>query len=243
MKKLKLSLISLVMSTGLFSQEWSPELTELREPVPPVVTPGEGTAPPSDAIVLFGGTDLDQWESVNGSPVKWNLEDGIVTVVDGTGSIQTKQGFGDIQLHIEWRTPLEVVGDGQGRGNSGVFLQKVYEVQVLDNYENSTYANGQAGSVYKQHIPLVNACRPPGEWQVYDIIYIAPRFREDGTLFSPARVTVLHNGILVQNHVTLLGTTKYVGLPSYKPHALKQAIMLQDHGNPVSFRNIWVREL
>ena len=243
MKKLTILLASLFFSALIFSQEWEPVLTEKWEPVPPVVTPGEGTAPPSDAIILIDGTDMDKWESVTGGEVKWEFEDGILTVVKETGAIQTRQGFGDIQLHIEWRAPAEVVGEGQGRGNSGIFLQGRYEVQVLDCYDNITYPNGQAGSVYKQHIPLVNACRPPGEWQAYDIIYIAPRFKEDGTLFTPATLTVLHNGILIQNHVSIKGATEYIGLPTYKPHDLKQPIQLQDHGNPVSYRNIWIREL
>ncbi len=243
MKNWSILSVSLMISTGLFSQEWAPEITEVWEPVPLIVTPGEGTSAPSDAIVLFDGKDVDQWETVEGDPVKWTVENGILTMVKSSGDIRTKQGFGDIQLHVEWRAPAEVVGDGQGRGNSGIFLQGQYEVQVLDSYENSTYSNGQAGSVYKPHIPLVNACRPPGEWQAYDIVFIAPRFNEDGTLFSPAVLTVLHNGLLIQNHVTLKGATLSRGRPSYKSHDLKQPIMLQDHRNPVSYRNIWVREL
>ncbi len=233
----------MIFSGGLFSQEWTAELTEIFETAPEVVVPGEGTAPPSDAIVLFDGSGLDQWESVRGGPAEWKLGDGAVTVVKGTGDIRTKQGFGDVQLHVEWRTPAEVSGRGQDRGNSGVYLQELYEVQVLDSYENSTYVNGQAGAIYKQHIPLVNACRPPGVWQTYDIIFTAPRFREDGSLLSPAKMTVLHNGVLIQNHVTLLGPTENIGLPSYKAHDLKRPLMLQEHGNPVSFRNIWIREL
>jgi hypothetical protein len=243
MYRIILSTVLLVIAAGLSSQTIPPEITEYWEPVPPVVTPGTGTAPPSDAIVLFDGTSLDKWESVSGGPAKWKLEDGVMTVVKGAGDIQTRQAFGDVQIHIEWRTPAHVAGEGQGRGNSGVFLQKLYEVQVLDNYQNVTYSNGQAAAVYKQHIPLVNACLPPGEWQAYDIIYTAPRFREDGRLFSPATMTVIHNGILVQNHVTLLGPTVYNELPLYKPHGLKQSLMLQDHNNPVSYRNIWIREL
>lgn len=228
---------------GILAQEWKPELTEKWEPVPPVVTPGNGTAPPSDAIILFDGTDMNQWERVDGGPVGWKLGDGAMTVVKKTGSIQTKQSFGDIQLHLEWRAPAEVVGEGQGRGNSGVYIQGRYEVQVLDCYENTTYPNGQTGSIYKQHIPLANACRPPGEWQTYDIIFMAPRFKEDGSLFTPATVTVLHNGVLLLNHVVIKGKSEYIGLPEYKAHPLKQPLMLQDHNNPVSFRNIWVREL
>jgi hypothetical protein len=165
-----------------------------------------------------------------------------MTVQKGAGDIRTKQAFGDCQLHIEWRAPVEVIGDSQGRGNSGIFLQSTYEVQVLDSYNNRTYSNGQAASIYKQHMPLVNACRPPGEWQTYDIIYEAPIFHDDGTLARPAFITVIHNGVLVQNHVMLKGHTPYIGLPKYTAHG-KLPIRLQDHGNPVSFRNIWIREL
>ncbi|RMG16112.1 MAG: DUF1080 domain-containing protein [Bacteroidetes bacterium] len=238
-------LMGMLLSTSLFGQsKLPPEATEVWEPEPRVVTPG--TTPsdaPSDAIVLFDGSDLSAWESVNGGEAKWALSDGAMTVVKGTGAIQTRQGFGDCQLHIEWRTPAEVVGEGQGRGNSGIFLQSNYEVQVLDSYNNRTYSNGQAASIYKQHIPLVNACRPPGTWQTYDIIYSAPRFNKDGMVVRPAYVTVIHNGVLVQNHVELRGPTVYIGLPSYKAHADKLPLMLQDHGNPVSYRNIWIREL
>jgi len=244
MKKLNLLLTALLISGAAISQEWTAELTKKLEPVPEIITPGEGTEPPSDAIILFDGSNLDSWQSSkDGGPVKWKLEGGAMTVVKGTGFIETKQGFTDIQLHIEWRTPAEIEGSGQGRGNSGVFLQKIYEVQVLDSYENETYVNGQAGAVYKQHIPLVNACKPPGEWQAYDIIFTAPRFNENGTLFSPARVSVLHNGVLIQNNVTIQGTTENVGLPNYNPFKTVQPISLQDHSNPVSYRNIWVREL
>jgi len=227
----------------LYAQDWEPVLTEKWEPVPEKVTPGEGTAPPSDAIILFDGKNLSKWEGEEGGNAKWKIEDGAFTVVPGTGSIQTKEHFGDIQLHIEWRAPFEVEGDGQDHGNSGVFLQKRYEIQVLDCYENVTYSNGQTAAVYKQHIPLVNACKPTGEWQTYDIIFMAPRFNEDGSLFAPATVTVLHNGILVQNHVEIQGKIEHKGLPEYEVHDLKQPLMLQDHGNPVSFRNIWIREL
>ncbi|MFC2098937.1 DUF1080 domain-containing protein [Bacteroidota bacterium] len=243
MKNLGLLLTGLILAGNLLSQEWVPELTEQWEPVPPVITPGEGTAPPSDAIILFDGSNMDQFESSEGGPAGWKLEDEIMTVDTSTSGIVTKQAFGDVQLHIEWRTPSEIVGESQGRGNSGIFLQMRYEVQVLDSYDNITYSNGQAGSVYKQHIPLVNACRPPGEWQTYDIIYIAPRFNENGTLFSPAKLTVLHNGVLVLNHVTIKGPTEYIGLHPYKAHDLKQPFLLQAHGNPVSYRNIWLREL
>jgi len=233
--------------TGL-AQDWDrekqdPHATEIWEPIPPKVSPGEGTAAPSDAIVLFDGSSLNGWESANGSAAKWDLAGGAMTVKKGAGGIQTKQGFGSCQLHIEWRSPSEVKGEGQGRGNSGIFLMSTYEVQVLDSYESRTYSNGQAGSVYKQFPPLVNATKGPGEWQTYDIIFMAPVFNEKGGLLVPASVTVLHNGVLVQNHSVLKGHTPYKGLPVYTKHADKLPIMLQDHGNPVSFRNIWIREL
>ncbi|MFW5753612.1 MAG: 3-keto-disaccharide hydrolase [Marinilabiliaceae bacterium] len=225
------------------AQKKDHELTEVWEPDPPVVTPGSATAPPSDAIVLFDGSDFDKWETPEGAVPEWTLEDGAMTVKPGAGVIQTKQGFGDMQLHVEWRSPEEIDGDGQGRGNSGVFLMGRYEIQVLDCYNNSTYPNGQTASVYKQHIPLANACRKPGEWQTYDIIFTAPRFNEEGRVTHSARVTVLHNGVLVQNNVEIWGTTQFVGLPQYKEHDMKEPILLQDHSDLVSFRNIWVREL
>lgn len=220
-----------------------PKMTELWEPKPAKITPGIGTAPPSDAIVLFDGKDLSQWQSArDGSEVKWQVADGAFTVVKGSGDIKTKRTFGDVQLHIEWRAPAVVESEGQGRGNSGIFLQERYELQVLDSYESQTYANGQAGSIYKQHIPLVNATRGPGEWQTYDIIYTAPVFTDKGQVISRARMTVLHNGVLIQNNAEIWGGTEFIGLPVYNAHG-KGAIQLQDHGNPVSYRNIWVREL
>ncbi len=245
-RKLLLSvLILLLFSCMCFTQpeEIDPKLTEVWEPEPVVVTPGDGTAAPSDAIVLFNGTDLSKWQHEKGGAPKWRVEDGCFTVVKKTGSLVTKQAFGDIQLHIEWRTPAEVVGESQGRGNSGILLQSRYELQVLDSYNNQTYSNGQAGSIYKQHIPLVNVCRKPGEWQTYDIIFIAPRFNDDGSLLSPGRITVLQNGVLVQNNVEIKGTVAFRGQPEYSKHNPKEPLLLQDHGNPVSFRNIWVREL
>jgi hypothetical protein len=223
-----------------------PEMTEIWDPEVPVVTPGATPLDaPSDAIVLFDGIDLEnEWTNADGGKPEWKVEDGCATVVKGSGVIKTKRVFDDFQLHIEWRAPAEVVGKSQGRGNSGVFLQERYEVQVLDNYNNRTYRNGQAGSVYKQHAPLVNACKEPGTWQTYDIIYTAPRFNDDGTYFTPPMVTVLHNGVLVQNNVTLRGPTEYIGIPEYsvEEHG-PGSIILQDHGNPVSYRNIWIREL
>ncbi|MEL7532525.1 MAG: DUF1080 domain-containing protein, partial [Bacteroidota bacterium] len=227
------------------NEKMKPEETEVWEPVPAVVTPGEQShLPPSDAIVLFDGSNFEAWESTEqeGGEVKWTIADDAMTVKGGTGGIKTKKEFGSCQLHIEWRSPAEVKGNGQGRGNSGVFLMGTYEVQVLDNYDNPTYSNGQAASLYKQSIPMANACRPPGEWQSYDIIFTAPRFNDDGSLAHPAYVTVIHNGVLVQNHVQLKGPTVYIGLPEYKAHG-KMPLMLQDHGNPVSFRNVWIREL
>jgi hypothetical protein len=223
----------------------TPESTEVWEPQPKIVTTGEPGAPPSDAIVLFDGKNLDEWISVEGdAPAKWTLKDGTFTVAPGTKDIKTKKQFGDLQLHVEWRSPAVTDPSkvSQGRGNSGIFLQEKYEVQVLDNYENKTYSNGQAGSIYKQHIPLANACKKPGEWQTYDIIYTAPRFNDDGRVIAPAYVTVIHNGVLLQNHVALWGSTQYIGFPLYEKHG-KGPLRLQDHGNLVSYRNIWVREL
>ena len=222
----------------------SPKLSEYYEPAAPVVTPGKSAhEAPSDAIVLFDGKDFSNWMGDKGQAIGWTIENGAMVVKGGTGGIKTKMGFGDCQLHIEFRTPAVVQGDGQGRGNSGIFLMETYELQVLDNYNNKTYVNGQAGSIYKQLPPLVNACRPPGEWQSYDIIFTAPRFYPDGRLQSQARITVLHNGVLVQNNTTLWGSTEYIGSPVYKKHDGRLPLMLQDHGNPVAFRNIWVREL
>ncbi|HEY7699642.1 MAG TPA: DUF1080 domain-containing protein [Vicinamibacteria bacterium] len=232
-------IVFLVYTLAMASvQQGDPKATEVWSPVPPVVRPGEGAAPPSDAIVLFGGRDLSEWRE----PL-WKVEDGAVTVVAKTGSLVTRRAFGDVQLHIEWRTPAAVEGEGQGRGNSGIFLMERYEVQVLDSFENSTYVNGQAGSIYKQHAPLVNASRRPGEWQSYDILFTAPRFRPDGSVERKATFTVLHNGVLIQNHVEVQGTTTYIGAPKYESHPAKAPLSLQDHGNPVSYRNIWIREL
>lgn len=238
-------LVSLIFISGLIlnSQGQEPEETEDWSRKPEVVTPGKGTLPPSDAIILYGGAgDLDKWESEREGPARWIAGDEL-TVAAGTGGIKTKESFGDMQLHIEWRSPAEVKDKGQGRGNSGVYLMGKYEVQVLDSYDNETYYNGQAGSIYKQAIPLVNACLPPGTWQTYDIIFKAPVFGADGSKVSSGYVTVIHNGVLIQNHVEILGTTEYVGKPKNDPHPAKLPIHLQDHGNPVSYRNIWVRPL
>ncbi len=226
-------------------KKMKPEETEVWEPEPQPVTPGyTNNQAPSDAIVLFDGKDLSNFTNMKGAAAEWTVTEGLMTVKPGTGAIKTKQGFGDVQLHLEWKTPVDTTGlVGQQRGNSGVFLMEQYEVQILDSYKNRTYSNGQAASVYKQHIPLVNACKAPGEWQTYDIIFTAPRFNEDGTVKSPAYFTVIQNGILVQNHVELTGPTEYIGIPKYKKHADKLSIVLQDHGNYISYRNIWLREL
>lgn len=241
MKSSSLLLLSFLLSQILCAQIKDPKATEVWEPVPRVIKPGNATTPPSDAIVLLGN-DTDEWTHHNGAAIKWTMENGILSAKKGSGDIYSKRTFGDCQLHVEWRSPAKVERNGQDRGNSGVYLQDRYEVQVLDNYENKTYPNGQAGAVYKQHIPLVNACRPPGEWQTYDIIYVAPKFNADGHKISSAYLTVLHNGILIQNHVEIKGTTEYIGLPKNKAHG-KAPIKLQEHGNTVSYRNIWIREL
>jgi len=246
----------------------TPEMTERWEPKPAVVTPGKVVSdglitPPSDAIVLFDGTDLSEWQGAPNSKVLvkgkdmtnfvpsagkdagWIVKDGVLTVNKAAGDIQTKRTFGDFQLHIEWRIPKGIHGEGQLRGNSGIFLQGIYELQILDSYENETYANGQAGSIYKQTAPIVNAMRQPGEWNTYDIIYTAPTFKNDGTYRTKPVVTVLHNGILVQNSTIILGTTPFIGLPQTIQHQ-DGPIRLQAHGDdsePISFRNIWIREL
>jgi hypothetical protein len=219
-------------------------------PQPPVIDPGVASTQdqagkaPSDAVVLFDGTDVSKWASMDGTPTKWIARDGYMECVKGSGYIRTLQNFGDCQLHVEWAAPTPGEGSGQGRGNSGVFLGfDRYEIQVLDCYKNTTYADGSAGAVYNQYPPLVNACRPPGQWQAYDIIYTAPRFDADGKLLSPARITALHNGVLIQNNVELAGSTGWLNRGPYSVHSEKQPICFQDHGNPVRFRNVWVREL
>ena len=232
------------ISSIVSAQITDPKATEIWEPQVRVVTPGEGTKPPSDAIVLFDGSNFSEWQSAkDSSKVTWTLNgDGSATVLPSAGDIVTKKSFGDCQLHIEFREPSVVKGESQGRGNSGIFLQGRYEVQVLDCYQNRTYSNGQTGSIYKQSMPLVNACRKPGEWQAYDILYTAPRFNNDGILVAPAHVTVLHNGVVVQLNTEIKGTTEYIGLPKNIAHG-KGGIKLQDHGDLVSYRNIWIREL
>lgn len=233
---------SLFMVEGFSQEITDPKQTEVWLPEPKVVTPGMNGSAPSDAIVLFDGKNFANWTSENGKEPKWTIADGAMTVTPGTGGITTKQNFGDIQVHIEWRTPAKIEHGGQDRGNSGIFFQGRYELQVLDSYNNRTYANGQAGSIYKQHAPLVNATKGPGEWQTYDVVFIAPKFKEDGSLLSPGRITAFLNGVLIQHTSEILGTTVYIGKPKNIAHG-KGPIMLQDHSCTVSYRNIWVREL
>lgn len=216
------------------------EDTEVWTPVPPIVDAPQG-APPSDAVVLFDGRSLDAWTGAGGRPPGWAIRKGSLRIQSGAGDIATKAAFGDVQLHLEWRT-LPSTGEGQHRSNSGVYLMGLYEVQLLDSFRSRTYANGQAGAVYKQFAPLVNVSRPPLAWQSYDIVFRAPCF-ERGKLTRPARMTVFHNGVLIQDSVELLGPTVYQGVPAYKPHAAELPIKLQEHGEPVEFRNIWVRRL
>jgi len=212
---------------------------------PRVVVPGAAVgAAPADAVVLFDGTDLTKWEKEKGGgPAEWTVADGAMVVKPGTGGIRTKQAFGDVQLHVEWATPSPGHGSGQDRGNSGVFLQSTYEVQVLDSFQNETYWHGSAGSVYKQYAPLVNVSRKPGEWQVYDIVYHGPAFNEDGRVTKRATFTVFQNGVLIQDHVEVMGVTTNEGPPYYKAHPDKLPISLQDHSHLVRYRNIWLREL
>src|SRR5438309_154059 len=258
MKTTTLSLIALAMMGALpaLAQQQQakgkPEDTEVWTPVPKIVTPGAtNAAPPSDAIVLFDGRDLSQWVTASDTtkPAGWTVQNGVLTVNKKAGDIETKRRFTNYQIHLEWRVPEGITGSGQARGNSGLYLGALpdggYELQIMDSYNNTTYVNGQAASIYKQSIPLANAMRKPGEWQVYDVIWTAPTFNADGSLKSPAYVTALHNGVLVQNHAALKGDTKYIGTPGYEAHG-PLPILLQAHGDPsppISFRNIWVREL
>lgn len=213
-------------------------------PKPRVVTPGAQTGqPPSDAVVLFDGRSLDEWTSRDGSPAKWVVRDGYMQTVPGAGAVVSKRVFGDVQLHAEWSTPSPAVGEGQDRGNSGIYFMDHYEVQVLDSYQNQTYADGQAASLYGQHPPLVNASRPPGEWQSYDIVFRRPRFGANGAVVSPARMTVFHNGVLVQDNAELWGPTNWLVTDPYVRHADALPFVLQDHDHPVRYRNFWVRPL
>ena len=245
--------ISLAAQQAPSTQKPRPEDTEVWEPVPKVVAPGTSSwSAPADAIVLFDGKNLDEWVATKDkSPAKWTVADGVMTVNKPAGNIETKRSFKNYQLHLEWRIPETITGTSQARGNSGVFLASTgpgdagYELQILDSYGNETYVNGQAGSMYKQSIPLVNASRKPGEWQTYDVIWTAPTFNADGSLKTPAYVTALHNGVLIENHFELKGETLYIGAPFYKAYD-SAPIKLQGHGDPsppISFRNIWVREL
>ena len=230
-----LTLALLVMA----QQQWPQH--SMDRPRPPVVNPGP---PPSDATVLFDGKDLSHWRADDSSAAKWIVRDGYVEVKPGTGTMMTARGFGDVQLHIEWATPAVVKGEGQERGNSGIFLMGIYELQVLDSYQNDTYPDGQAGAIYGQHPPLVNASRPPGEWQVYDIVFRAPRFKDDQVV-EPTHLTVFHNGVLVHHDAEVHGPQAYRALAKYSPHGPEEPLMLQDHGDkqPVRFRNIWIRKL
>lgn len=226
------------------AEDMKPEDTEWYEPVPQKVDPvgDHFLKPPSDAIILFDGENLDAWEATEGGEAPWTLEDNYFTVNTGTGDIQTKQSFESVQFYVEWRSPGNMDHKGQDRGNSGIFFQDIYELQVLDAWENPTYVNGMAGSIYKQSPPLVNPAKKPGEWQSYHVSYTAPEFNENGSLDSPARITVIWNGVVVQNNTEIEGHTAYIGLPEYNAHGAGP-IRLQDHNSEVSYRNIWVREL
>jgi hypothetical protein len=223
-------------------QKW--RVHDSKRPQPPAVTPASILGnPPSDAIILFDGKDLSKWRSAwTGGPARWKVENGYMEIVPGTGDIQTVEEFGDCQLHIEWMIPEDVKGSGQGRGNSGIFLMGRYEIQVLDSYENQTYADGMAAAIYGQYPPLVNACRKPGEWQTYDIIWIAPRF-EGEKLVRPGYLTLIHNGVVVHYHTPVMGLTLHRRFPTYRPHPPVGPLRIQDHGFRVRFRNIWYRPL
>lgn len=243
-------LVALSMATNSAAQvknQW--KIHDMDRPQPTIVTPGtESTQdsagrPPSDAVVLFDGKDLSNWRTAGGEPAKWKVESGYMEIAPRTGQILTRQSFGDCQLHVEWRAPVPPKGESQERGNSGVFLMGKYEIQVLDCYNNKTYPDGQASAVYGQYPPLVNASRPPGQWQTYDIIFHRPHFDSNGTVVRPARVTVLHNNILVQDNVQIMGPTAHMQRPPYVAHPDKLPLSLQDHGDPVRYRNIWIREL
>jgi len=237
---------SIVLAAALWAAQAKWAIHDPNRPMPPVVAPGPAgppAPPPADAVVLFDGKSLAPWTDAKGQPAKWKVENGYMEVVPKTGEIRTARGFGDCQLHVEWMAPAPAKGTGQDRGNSGVFLMGLYEVQVLDCYGNTTYADGMTAAIYGQFPPAVNACRPPGEWQTYDIVFHRPRFATDGKLLAPARMTVFHNGILVHECAVLTGPTQNQAQPPYKTHADKLPISLQDHGHPVHYRNIWIREL
>lgn len=240
-----LILLSLVMTILNAQTPVTWKIHDINRPQPKIITPQQSLsiAPPSDAVILYDGSNLSNWQSLDGSAPKWVNKDGFFECVKDSGYIRTRQGFGDVQLHVEWTAPIPAQGKGQGRGNSGVFLMGLYEVQVLDCYNNTTYPDGQAGALYGQSPPLVNASLPPGQWQSYDIIFRRPRFDSLGRLISPAIFTIFHNGVLVQDHVELWGSTYWLHYNVYEAHSDKLPISLQDHGNPVRYRNIWLREL
>jgi hypothetical protein len=246
-KFVRLVAVSFLMAGSADAQqprEWPIHAPD--RPQPAVVDPGAGglpVPPPKDAIVLFGGTDLSKWVHANGVAPAWVVRDGYFEVQRGNGNLMTRDAFGDVQLHVEWSTPDPPRGTGQDRGNSGVYLMSKYEVQVLDSYNNTTYPDGMAGSLYGQFPPLVNAARPPGAWQSYDIVFRGPRFDSSGRLLRPATITVLYNGVLVQDHVTLTGPTAHYARPPYEAHPGRLPILIQDHSHPVRYRNIWLREL
>ena len=261
MRKIVLVATGLLLAMGIYvvlagtktralaagGKEWA--IHDRNRPLPPVITPGTPSTqekagrPPSDAVMLFDGKDLSGWESAKGGPARWKVGNGYFQVAAGTGDIQTKQAFGDCQLHVEWAAPTPPHGEDQDRGNSGVFLMGLYEIQVLDSYQSKTYADGQAGAVYGQYPPEVNACLPPGEWQTYDIVFHGPRFDSAGKLLRPATVTVLQNGVLVQDHVALTGPTEHGQRPPYHVQPTKLPLRLQDHHHPVRYRNIWIRAI
>jgi len=245
---LTIALTTAMMAIEMASAQSTPPCTQHARdcPAPPIIDaspPGAPVPPPSDAIVLFDGKSLSEWRSGDGSPARWVVRSGYMEVAAGTGGIATVRQFGDVQLHVEWASPNPPKGTDQDRGNSGVFLMGRYEVQVLDSYGNLTYPDGQAGAVYGQYPPLVNASRAPGVWQAYDIVFHRPRFDADGSLLRPATLTVFHNGVLIQDGVTLTGPTAHQARPAYTSHPNRLPISLQDHAHPVRFRNIWVRQL
>jgi hypothetical protein len=241
---LAMQLAQPLASSAQEPQRWA--VHDTTRPKPVVVDPGQGALPlppPADAVVLFDGTNLSKWRQTNGEPAGWVVRDGYMEVRGGSGDLETREGFGDAQVHVEWMAPTPTRSEGQNRGNSGVYLMNTYELQVLDSWRNETYADGQAAAFYGQFPPLVNASRPPGQWQSYDIVFRAPRFDSTGALLRPAIVTVLHNGVLVQDNVTLTGPTGHYARPPYAAHADRLPLKLQDHGDPVRYRNIWIREL
>ena len=249
--KLLFSAVAVLFAGSLCNAQVDPrwKIHDMDRPVPAVISPATPSTqqtpgkPPSDAVVLFDGRDASQWVQTDGSALKWRVDNGALEVVPNSGDIRTRDAFGDCQLHVEFQEPVPAVGESQDRGNSGVFLMGLYEIQVLDSFENRTYADGQASAVYGQYPPLVNAALPPGKWQAYDIVFHGPRFDKDGKLLRPARVTMLHNGVLTQDNVELTGPTKNKQRPPYQVTPEKLPLKLQDHENPVRYRNIWIRNL